>query len=244
MIMQIKNKDSSLLSGGFDAMENVAGGWNWQELSGSHSGVPFSDKDYAGATPPYFSMLQIIALFIVFNTPVAIWRFLDCRLTHSPEILPLLVAAQELRRRKASLLVFPGCAREEAGGWRALTGLSDFLSTCHLPVATMHTLDDLGPPSADANSFYVLCIDSPATARAYYAGWRKVKPDQLLLVIDPSVYRTVPELRTIEAIQICVNPVFVKELLQVMGMKLGRFCHALDKPTSAATAPVFALADI
>jgi len=109
----------------------------------SHSGVPFSDKDYAGATPPYFSMLQIIALFIVFNTPVAIWRFLDCRLTHSPEILPLLVAAQELRRRKASLLVFPGCAREEAGGWRALTGLSDFLSTCHLPVATMHTLDDL-----------------------------------------------------------------------------------------------------
>jgi hypothetical protein len=36
----------------------------------------------------------VIALFIICNAPVALWRFFDCRLTHSPEILPLLVAAQ------------------------------------------------------------------------------------------------------------------------------------------------------
>jgi hypothetical protein len=72
-------------------------------------------------------MLQIIALFIICNAPVAIWRFMDCRLTHSPEILPLLVAAQELRRRKASLVIFPGGAREDAAGSRSLNGLSGAL---------------------------------------------------------------------------------------------------------------------
>ena len=109
-----------------------AGGWEWETIQGASSGKAFDARDFSGASWPFFSMLQIMAVFIVTNAPVALWRFFDCRLTHSPEILPLLVAAQELRRRKASLLVFPGSARDDAGGWRALTGLCDFLADCHL----------------------------------------------------------------------------------------------------------------
>jgi hypothetical protein len=195
--------------------------------------------------------LQIMALFIVCNAPVAIWRFFDCRLTHSPEILPLLVAAHELRRRKASLLIFPGAAREEAGGWRALTGLVDFLASCHLPVATLGALDDEAAAAASValdKSFYVLCIDSPATARAYHKTWSSVRTDKMLLIIDPAVYRAVPELRVIESVHLRPKASFLKELLQVLGMKLGRFCHGLDKAAlhggAARPAATFALEDL
>lgn len=65
----------------------------------------------------------------------------------------------------------------------------------------------------------------------------------MLLVIDPAVYRAVPELRIIEAVHIRAKALFLKELLQVMGMKLGHFCHGLGKPSSKVAA-VFELSEI
>ena len=109
------------------------------------------------------------------------------------------------------------------------------------PVTTMGFLDECGPPTASDShrkSFYVLCIDSPTIARAYLQGWRGVHADQVLLVIDPSVYRAVPELRIIDAVHLRARSMFVKELLQVMGLKLGRFCHhGIDLRELASTIP-------
>ena len=59
-----------------------------------------------------------------------------------------------------------------------------------------------------------------------------------------------PELRVIESVHLRPKASFLKELLQVMGMKLGRFCHGLDKGASEqdgsqrAAAATFALDDL
>lgn len=51
----------------------------------------------------------------------------------------------------------------------------------------------------------------------------------------------VAELRVLESVHLRPTPGFLKELLQVMGMKLGRFCHGLQQgapgaePAAAAT---------
>jgi hypothetical protein len=63
--------------------------------------------------------------------------------------------------------------------------------------------------------FYVFCIDTPSAARAYYGSWRHLRAHQQLLVVDPAVYRAVPELRVIESVQLRAKSIFVKELLQV-----------------------------
>jgi len=108
------------------------------------------------------------------------------------------------------------------------THTTDFLASCHLPVATLNTIDQtatqghaLGERGGEIlrkdndKCFYVFCIDTPGAAREYYGSWRHLPAHQQLLVVDPAVYRAVPELRVIESVQLRAKSIFVKELLQV-----------------------------
>jgi hypothetical protein len=143
--------------------------------AGHVRGMPLTAEDL-GPCPPYISLLQIMALFVVtqasfrsicplpshprpcsllarkcskgahlraslnvpsalrriaplfYQVPRLIWRFFDSRLSHSAALVPIFMAAAEMRRLGASIKI------SGAGECATAMSLAWFLETCGVPM--------------------------------------------------------------------------------------------------------------
>lgn len=215
------------------------------ELEGARSGAPVPVSELAGVAPPYFSLLQILALFVLINSPIVLWRFLDVRLTHSSVLLPVLLASSELSRLNATVTILVGrrrtAGRSEDG---LLAPLAAFLEACGTPVKAIHTLPTVPPPL----SFHILCLDTVQAATSFLrsAAWRREPEQKLLLVVDDDTLGLVPELADVEAVLVRKDG-FVEDLVVLFGQKLGRFLRKVMREEgvqAAAPAQVMSMDEL
>uniref|UniRef100_A0A7S4NFM5 TIR domain-containing protein n=1 Tax=Guillardia theta TaxID=55529 RepID=A0A7S4NFM5_GUITH len=184
---------------------------------GCLSGRLLTSNELFHVYPPYFSFLQIIALFLFLNAPAVLWRFLDCRLHHSSELLPLFLIAEEFRRMDLSLHVFTD---SHGQALETLSPLVSFLESCGLRVAVA---SDLAHAAASPD-FFVLFLTDSESAADYWKERHRFDSARHLLVVSSRALGSTPQLLDLEVL-VVEEEVFLHRFNQNLIAKTAVYIH-------------------